>query len=572
MSLGCKFKGFLSLCYNDNNLGGVVIDSIYQIKKYKPIVLVILDGWGISPSWGGNAISFTNPANFNYYWRNYAKTILQSFSLLAGRHGKVGNSEIGHASIGSGRMVNQDIVEIDQSIDDKSFFKNPELLEITQFVKKNDSTLHLIGMISDGAVHSHIDHLYALLQLAKSQQVPRVAIHAITDGRDVERTSAINYIIDLEKKIKELDFNTDKGPKARITTIIGRSYAMDRNDNIKLSKYAYELQVHGRGNIYKNSLQAIRDNYRYGVQSDEFITASVINDTDLFDGRINDADAVLCFNFRSDRMRQLARFYRDKNYLKRWGLFRRYPLPQILFATLTDYKLADSLNIKIIFKSAVIENTLARIIANHKMKQLHIAESEKYAHVSYFFNGGVEKIFPGEERIIIPSKYGKNQRLDPAMQAQKITQAIINAIKSPKYHFILANYANVDMIGHSGDFSATSQAVEIVDKQLKLIVDEGLKNNAAVIITADHGNAEQILSVESVDHDTRHTISPVPFILITKDNQKNLLKSAISEKIFLESILSSSHCLADVAPTILDLMHIAKPTDMTGKSLLNELE
>lgn len=549
-----------------------MIDSIYQIKKYKPIILVILDGWGLSPSWGGNAISFTNPVNFNNYWRNYPKTMLQSFSLLAGRHGKVGNSEIGHASIGSGRMVNQDIVEIDRAIDDKSFFKNAELLEISRFVKKNDSTLHLIGMISDGAVHAHSNHLFALLQFAKLQQIPRVVIHAITDGRDVERTSAINYILDLENKIKELGFNLGSGPKARIATIIGRYYAMDRNENINLSKYAYELQVFNRGTVYKNSLEAIKKNYSQGLESDEFITPSVIDNSSLLDGRIDNNDAVICWNFRSDRMRQLVRFYRDKNYLKKWGLFRKYPLPKILFATLTDYKLSDTLPIKIIFKSAIIENTLTRIIANHNMNQLHIAESEKYAHVTYFFNGGVEKNFPQEERIIIATKYAKNHQLDPAMSAEKITQAIIKAIKSQKYHFILVNYANVDMIGHSGDFSATSQAVEIVDKQLKLIVEEGLKSNAAIIITADHGNAEQILSIESVDQDTRHTVSPVPFILICKDKQKNLLKSAIGEKIFLEKIINMQHSLADVAPTILELMHIAKPTDMTGKSLLNELE
>lgn len=549
------------------------LDNIYKKTKYKPIVLLIIDGWGLSPSWGGNAITMSNPQNMNELWRDYPKTILKAFEVVEGGHGKVGNSEIGHASIGCGRMVDQDITEIDHAIKDGSFYTNPNLLSVVEYVKSHNSTLHLIGLLSEGAVHSHIDHLFALLEFAKIQKIKNVAIHVITDGRDVNKNSALTYITKLESKITELGFNSpNSGQSVKIVSIIGRYYALDRDGNLNRTSIAYELQVKGKGAHVKTPREAITTSYKNGIDNDENIPPFIIEN----DGKIvtiKDGDAVIFYNFRSDRARQLTRFYTDKYYLKKYLFFRKYPIIKTMFATLASYRLDDKLPIKVIFASSIIENSLARIIADHNLSQLHIAESEKYAHVSYFFNGGVENAFRGEDRIIIPSTKTNNYSINPQMKTREICIEINKAIKNKKYDFILANIASVDMVGHSGNIDAVSNAIQIVDQEIGKIVKTVLSCGAVLIITADHGNAEQMIVTTAVDRETRHTLSPVPFILVMPNNKKDLIKSALTPtKGYLEQVLRNKHTLADIAPTVLEMLEISKPQDMTGKSLLNELE
>lgn len=545
-----------------------MIDDIVKKIKYKPIVLLILDGWGLSPSWGGNAISFNNPPTMDMLWKNYPKTILQSFKILAGARQKVGNSEIGHASIGAGRNIYQDITEIDKTIANNSFFNNINLIELANYTKENKSSLHLIGMVSDGAVHSHIDHLFALLKFAKEQKISNTFIHVITDGRDVESHSALSYLAKLERKIEEIGFNIASAPRAKIATVIGRYYGMDRNDNTKLTKSSYELMVYGKGNIFSNALKAVSECYKANIKSDEYLPPCLIAN----DGLIKAKDAVLFFNFRADRMRQLVRFFADKKYLKKFLLFRKYPILDALIATLTSYRL-NNLQIKIIFPPAKINSTLAQIISQRGLKQLHVAESEKYAHVTYFFNGGNETPFPNEKRVIFPSRPNDIINKNVKLRAEDITKEIIFSIKGKEHDLIVANYGNVDMFGHTSDFAATSSAIKVVDNSIKKIMTEVIKNNAALIITADHGNAEQMINKLGGDPESRHTLNPVPFILVTPNNQKNLFKSALtSQKMGLDKLINNNRSLADVAPTILELLEIPKPIEMTGKSLLNELE
>lgn len=542
----------------------MAVDSIKTNNKYKPIILLILDGWGLSPSWGGNAIAMNNPPNINSYWRQYPHKILQAFQPVDGESSGVGNSEIGHASIGTGRMVEQDLTDINKCISDGSFYSNPVLVEACKKALENNSALHLLGLVSDGSVHSHINHLYALLKLAKIQKVNKVYIHAITDGRDVSATSAIQFITDIEKKIEEVGVG-------EIATICGRDYAMDRNDNWEKIEAEYKALIQGIGRIESEPLKAISNLYREGF-TDEFIPPTIIHKNNKPIATVRNGDSIIFFNFRADRARELTRAFCDERIFKSL-IKRKYPTLNCDFVSMTDYKLNLN-NLEVAFASAKIDSNLAKIISDHQMNQLHIAESEKYAHVTYFFNGGQEESYSGEDRIIIKSNNSVPYDQKPEMGSEQITKKTVDAIKSKKYDFILVNFANVDMVGHTGNILAASKAVEIVDKSVSKIVEASLKQNGLVIITADHGNAEQMLNTDtSSDPETMHSLNPVPFIIIGNGLKKNLLTSANSaHKFLLSDILSSSNTLADVAPTILEIMNIAKPTDMTGTSLLNSLE
>ena len=543
----------------------MALDSVLYNKIPKPVLLIILDGWGLSPNWGGNAISMNNPSNINKYWRNYQHTILQAFKPVAGDIGIVANSEIGHASIGTGRLVEPDINDINTTIKNKSFFQNQVLLDACQNVIDNNSSLHFIGLASDGAVHSYINHLYALLEMAKIKKINKVFIHIITDGRDVPSTSAIKYITDVQNKISELGVG-------QIASIVGRHYAMDRNGAWDRIEIAYKAQVYGEGRKESSPLEAVSHVYRDGF-TDEFFPPTVITKNGKAIGKINDKDSVIFFNTRADRARELTRAYCDPKVFRSF-VGRKYKLLKIFFATFTDYKL-ELPHVEILFPSAKIDSNLAKILSNHNYKQLHVAESEKYAHITYFFNGGYEEPFNNEDRIIVKSPKSISYAQNPEMSAEELTKKTLSAIKSKKYDFIVINYANVDMIGHTGNILAASKAVEIVDKNVAKLVDETLKQDGVVMITADHGNAEQMVSVQAnnLDRETLHTLNPVPFIFISKNQSKNLIKSASEPKrLLLSEIITSSNTLADVAPTILEIFKIAKPTDMTGKSLLNRLQ
>lgn len=542
------------------------IDSIRHPQvKYQPIVLLVLDGWGLSSGWTGNAIAMANPVNFNSYWRDYPHAVLQAFKLIAGKSNQVSDSAIGHACLGTGRMIEQDSLEISRAIESGAFFANQTLLDACNFAKEHNSTLHLIGLLSDGGIHSRTKHLFALLELAKRSGLAKVAIHLITDGIDSARQSAGDYITRLNNKIKEIGLGT-------IATLCGRFYAMDKSNNHERVAVAYQAQTESKGKYCSSALEAIKDAYNSGL-TDEHIPAYVVVDQNHRPmGQVKDNDAVIMFNFRADAMQQLCRFYTDKKFLRQFFFWRKYKLAKVNLTTLTDYHL-DNLAIEVAFYGAKIDSTLTKIISDHGYRQLHVAQEEKKAHVSYFFNGGYEENFAGEDCQIIPSKQTNNQRIDPQLQAPAISEVLVKAIKSKKYDFILANYANADILGHTGDLPMATLAVQKVDLEIKKVVDEVVKLKGAVIITADHGNCEQMIRQNGFDKQNNHSLNPVPFILITAGSKKNLAYSALTPtKGILDEIIHGNFSLADVAPTILELLDIAKPTEMTGNSLLDKLK
>ena len=526
-----------------------------------PIVLAILDGWGMSPAWGGNAISMADPKTMNTLWRDYPHAILQAFRQVAGNYKMVGNSEIGHSSIGAGKIVFQDLERISDCVADKSFFQNDALVGACRNALSYNSSLHLIGLVSDGGIHSHIDHLYALLKLAKLYQLPKVYIHVITDGMDTDSTSGLNFIIQLQKKIAEIGIG-------EIATITGRHYAMNRDNHWENISKSLQAMVHGTGNFATSAVELISNSYKLGF-NDQYIPPTVIRNDRGPICKILDNDSVIFFNYRPDRARQLT--------LARLGMHTtgpKYPAPNsIYFVAFTPYYLPVVIESKIhiAFPSEKVEQTLGKIIANAGLKQYRIAESEKYPHISYFFNCGQEEPFPGEERVVVQSAEVTSFDQKPEMEAAKITAKLTAAVKSKKYQFMLVNYANVDSVGHSGDLPATTAAVSIVDAVLKELSDAVLSVDGTLIVTADHGNAEQMIEVKTGhDRETFHSLSPVPFILVRSDLRgKN--KNTLSGGDMLSGLISSKNSLADIAPTILDLFGIPKPDSMTGHSLLSEI-
>ncbi len=528
------------------------------ISSYQSVVLLILDGWGISPSWGGNAITMNNPDIMNVYWRDYPHAILQAFKKVVGPSGKVGNSEIGHSSIGSGRIVFQDMTRIGRAVEDGSFFKNEVLIKAVEHVKKHNSALHIYGLLSDGGVHAHIDHAMALADLAKQAQIEKTYFHCILDGRDAGATSALGFISQLENKLRANQYG-------RIASLIGRFYALDRDNHWARTAVAYKAFVEGVGDRFPSAEQAISNMYRRGYE-DEFMPPSVILGPHDEINHIQDNDAVICFNFRADRSRQLAKLFVGEQKL---GMFF-HPPKNLFFASLATYRLKTA--IPVVFEPIPIENPLAKILSDKGIKQFHIAESEKYAHVTYFFNGGREDPFPNEDRAFIPSPNVVSYNQAPEMSAEGLTNELIKRMKSHTYQFLVANYANVDMVGHTGDISAASIAIAVVDKQVSRVIQEALAQNSVVIITADHGNAEQMIGLHRDQKtETMHTLNPVPFILIARDKEGKKLESNQSTSNLLSDIMQSDHTLADVAPTILELFGLPQPAEMTGKSLLSEL-
>ena len=529
---------------------------------FKPIVLIILDGWGLSPSWGGNAIAMANPPFINNLWRNYPHLILQAFRKIAGPSGKVSSSEVGHGSIGCGRLIYQDLSRINKAIKDGTFFKNEVLLKVCRHVLKNKSSLHLIGLVSDGAIHSHIDHLFALISLAKKEGLKKVFIHGFLDGRDTPVTSALIYLTRLEKELKTQGLG-------KVSTLSGRFFAMDRDGHWDRTKRAYQALTKGQGIKEESPLHAISEAYKKGF-TDEFIPPIVISPgpkgTITRKQLIKDGDGVIFFNFRADRVQQLTRAFVDKSLRPLW-CFRKL---KASFVTLTLYQ--KGLPVSVAFPPLLIKNSLAEVLSKNKRKQLHLAESEKYAHVTYFFNGGREEAYPLEDRLIISSPRVDCFDKTPEMKADELSEALIKRLK--KYDFIVLNLANVDMVGHTGNIMAVSEAIKKTDQAVEKIVTETLDAGGVVIVTSDHGNAEQMIHLKQEgDPETLHTLNPVPLILVTPKNKRKpeAITSFVSSKNILQDILLSKYTLADIAPTILDLMKIEKPKEMTGKSLLKDL-
>jgi len=516
---------------------------------YKPVILVILDGYGRGPENAANAIFKAKKPNIDFIEKNFPMTNLQASGIAAGLPwGEEGNSEVGHLNLGAGQIVYQYLPRITFAIRDGSFFKNPAIVKAAEHIKKNDSTLHLVGLVGSGNVHSYIDHLYAILEFAKKENLKDVFIHAFTDGRDSPSKDALDFYEKVQNKL-----NRDY-PFAKIASLIGRHYAMDRDNNWDRIETAYRLLTESQGEISPDVKTAIKSDYDKNI-TDEFIEPKVIKNEP-----IKDNDAVVFFNFREDSVRQLTRVFVEEKFDK----FERKKINNLHFVTMTRYE--KNLPLNVLFEPLEIKNVLAKVLSDAEKKQIHIAETEKYAHVTYFFNGGQENPFLNEDRILIPTKRDHDFAEDPVMSAPEITEKLIEAVNSKKYDFIIANYANADMIGHTGNFQATVSTIEVLDGEVGKIVAEVLKINSALIITADHGNADEMIDLLTGIPYPEHTTNPVPFYLIGNDFKRE--KTPEDFEIYRSEIRG---ILADVAPTILELMDVPQPLEMTGKSLLGVL-
>lgn len=485
------------------------------------VVLIILDGWGLAPASPSNAVSMANTPNFDFLWSHYPHLRLAASGEAVGLPaGQIGNSEVGHLNIGAGRVVTQDLPRISKAIKDGSFFKNKVLAETFAYAKENDKPIHIMGLVSDGGVHSHISHLFALLEYAKSAGIHKVYIHAFTDGRDVEPKSAIKYFEALESEIKKIGVG-------KIATVSGRYFAMDRDNRWERTDLAYSAIAEGKGELADSAEQAIKDNYARGV-TDEFIRPTVIDPK----GKIEDGDAIIFFNLRSDRPRQLSHL-----------LLAKKPY----FVTMTEYDPLLKTN-GVIFPYEEVKNVLSEVISSEGLKQFHIAETEKYAHVTFFLDGGKEKASKGEDRHLIPSPKIATYDLKPEMSAPEVARNLLEQIG--KYDFIVVNFANADMVGHTGKLKAAISACEAVDVELGKVIKKATENGYNVIVTADHGNAEQMIYLDGLPC-TAHTTNLVPFILVGEQK----LRKVQSPK------------LGNISPTVLDIMGIKKPKEMTESSL-----
>lgn len=490
----------------------------------------------MAPAGPGNAISLAKTPNFDLFWSKYPHIMLAASGEAVGLpKGQIGNSEVGHLNIGAGRVVYQDLPRISNSIKDGSFFKNSALVEACTKAG-NGHTLHLIGLVSPGGVHSHQEHLYALLRLAKEKKVKNVFIHVITDGRDVKPKSALEYLEKLEAKITEIGIG-------KIATVSGRYYAMDRDNRWDRTMRAYEAMTEGKGDSASTATEAIENSYLNNV-NDEFIKPCIVDK----EGVVKDGDSVIFFNFRYDRPRQLTKAFVEPGFD---NFKREKVLKNLFFATMTEYE--DGLPVSAIaFEPLEIKNYLAKVISDAGLTQFHIAETEKYAHVTFFLDGGNEKPLPGEDRKMIPSPKVATYDLQPQMSAEKIVLDLTEKIGN--YDFIVVNFANLDMVGHTGDIEATVKAVETVDACLGGIVIIAKDSGYDVIVTADHGNAEKMLDTDGLPW-TAHTTNPVPFIYVGDKDQKRI-KYKIEPR------------LGNIAPTVIDLLGVEKPKEMTEASLL----
>jgi 2,3-bisphosphoglycerate-independent phosphoglycerate mutase len=517
---------------------------------YRPIVLVVLDGWGIDIS-DNNIVNQVSLPTFDILNNNYPMIALQASGISVGLPwGKPGNSEVGHMTMGMGRIIYQNFPRISLAIQNGTFATNPVFQEAFQNLKKTNGDLHLMGLVGDGYVHSSREHLYALLKLAKTNNIQNVYIHCFTDGRDSSPTAFQRVYQEIIDKIKELGVG-------QIATIIGRQWAMDRNNNWERIEKAYKMLTKGIGERTTNPLTLIKKSYENNI-TDEFLEPIVItNKKDEFTGNVKNGDAVIFFDFREDRARQLTQAFAIDNFDK----FKREEKLDLEFITLTEY--ADDLPVKVAFPPIGVSNSLGELLSKNNLTQLRIAETEKYAHVTYFFNGGGEELWPGEDRVVIPSQPVNSFDEKPEMRAREITDKIIQFVNEEKYDFILVNYANADMIAHTGNEEAAKESVIVLDECMQKLSKIILEKNGCMLITADHGNIEIMKNPQTGEVDTQHNASPVPLWFVTPDNHRRKTETQIlDEQITIKGILS------DIAPTILELLNIEKPAEMQGESLL----
>jgi 2,3-bisphosphoglycerate-independent phosphoglycerate mutase len=505
---------------------------------------MILDGWGISPEHNGNAVYLSGTPILKRLMAEYPNTQLTCSGEAVGLPaGVMGNSEVGHLNIGAGRIVYQDLLRIDIAIREKRFFQNKAFDSVMSDVRSNGAALHLIGLVSDGGVHSHINHLLALLDMAREKGVSKVYVHAILDGRDTSPDSGAGFVGQVQEHIHQHGFG-------QIATVCGRYYAMDRDKRWDRNQKAYQLYTQGIGEPEKDPIIAIRNAYSR-KETDEFVKPIVITGADSKPlGTFCDNDGVIFFNFRADRARQITRAFTDPKFRE----FGRNVVPNFCqFVCMTRYD--ETFDLPTAFPPFHLTNILGEVVSRHGLRQLRIAETEKYAHVTYFFNGGEEKAFPMEERCLIPSPRDvPTYDYKPDMSAREVAAEMLSRLKSRKYDMIVLNFANMDMVGHTGVLNAAIEACKVVDSLVDGIVREVMSQNGVVLITADHGNSEKMLDEAGHIH-TAHTTNPVPFIL-ADDQRKNAL-------------LRKDGILGDIAPTMLDLMGLPQPEEMTGRSLIS---
>ena len=497
-----------------------------------PTTLIIMDGFGLAPAAADNAVSLANTPVLDKLFKEYAHTTLSASGLDVGLPaGQMGNSEVGHTNIGGGRVVFQDLPRISRAIEDGSFFKNEAYNKAMDDCLKNDSSLHLYGLLSDGGVHSHIEHLFALLQMAKDKGLIKVYVHCFLDGRDVSPTSGKGFVQELQDKCAQLGVG-------RIATVMGRYYAMDRDKRWERVQMAYDAMVYGEGHHSSDPVAAVAESYANGV-TDEFVEPVVIDP----DGTISDNDSIIFFNYRPDRAREITRAIVDPDF----DGFAREFFPTTYVCN-TEYD-ASMPNVLVAWPRIAVKNGLGEYLSSMGMTQLRIAETEKYAHVTFFFNGGVEKQYPGEDRVLVPSPKVATYDLQPEMSAVEVCDKCVERIESGAYDVIILNFANCDMVGHTGVLEAAVKAVETVDTCVGRVVDATLKMGGIAMVTADHGNAEDMKQPDGSPM-TAHTTNLVPFILCGAGTELRPGR------------------LADIAPTILDVMGLACPEEMDGKTLI----
>lgn len=502
--------------------------------------IIILDGFGIRDEKMGNAVRQANTPNFDRYWKKFAHNQLQASGEAVGLpEGQMGNSEVGHLNIGAGRIVYQSLTRVNLSIKEGDFFEKEAFLKSMQHAKEKGKSLHIFGLLSDGGVHSHINHLFAMLKLAKDNGLENVYVHAFLDGRDVGPQTAKTYIEQTEDKMKELGVG-------KIATISGRYYSMDRDKRWERVKKAYDAMVYGEGPKYQSPFEVIDDSYENGIY-DEFVIPSVI--TDAINepvGKVQDEDSIIFYNFRPDRAIQISRTFANEDFR---DFDRGENVPKNLdFVMLTNF--SESVDGYVAYKPVNLDNTVGEVLAQNDMKQLRIAETEKYPHVTFFMSGGRENEFPGEKRVLVDSPKVATYDLKPEMSVYEVTDNLLEELDSKQHNAVLLNFANPDMVGHSGMLAPTIKAIEAVDECLGKVVDKIIELGGNAIITADHGNSDEVTTLEG-DPMTAHTTNPVPVIVTGNDIE-----------------LRDGGILADLSPTLLDLLNVKQPKEMTGESLI----
>lgn len=505
----------------------------------KPVVLTIMDGFGYTPDVEGNAIALAGTPNLDALCKEYPHTLINASGLDVGLpDGQMGNSEVGHTNIGAGRVVYQDLTRITKAIEDGDFFINKELVAAMENAK--DKSLHILGLLSDGGVHSHINHLIALLDMAKKNGLKNVYVHAFTDGRDTDPQSAKSYVEKVQAHMDEIG-------TGKFASVSGRYYAMDRDKRWERVEKAYDAIVEAKGNTAESAIKCIEDSYAAGI-NDEFIVPTVILEDGKPAGKVNENDSVIFFNFRPDRAREITRAITDRKF----DGFKR-TLVATKFVCMTTYD-ATMEDVSVAFGPEDIVNTLGEYLSKNGKEQLRAAETEKYAHVTFFFNGGKEEAYKGEDRILVPSPKVATYDLQPEMSAYELLDKVLAAIDEDKYDFIAVNFANPDMVGHTGVMEATEKAIKTVDECVGKLFKKLLSIGGSGIITADHGNAELMIDKLTKKPITSHSTNPVPFIVVGDE--------------FKNAELLSDGRLSDIAPTVLSMMKMEKPKEMTGHSLI----